>query len=658
MVLRDAHESSPSDCPYCHRPLRPETPDRQREARPVPTQNDSFVSPEYFRLLKLANDNNDEPQQHSPPSSPTRRLVQPAFSTPNGTPVGSSEDPEFLTSTPAAASRSAGNSIRKEALSPGFFKRFLVEEKVLGSGGKGIVLLVRHELDGVSLGNFACKRVPVGDDHSWLEKVLIEVQLLQKLSHPNLVSYRHVWLEEIKIHRFGPPVICAFILQQYCNAGDLLHFVVGSSQPTSTNEQLKAQARRRSKGESQRPSLRSRKLTFDEIASFFKDIVAGLAHLHEANYIHRDLKPSNCLLNNTGNDLICLISDFGEVQAENVVRKSTGHTGTISYCAPEVLRKDASGNYGNFTTKSDIFSLGMILYFMCFGRLPYTSAENIQEEFEDLDQLRTEISTWSGFREEKKERPDLPDQLYTFLKRLLALDPTERPSAVEVLQAIDSGKGLKMENLSRSGRVGSGLGSSSSSSTRIHSIDSPRPGTPLPGKYQLLPFPNLQRSLQHRTPSHSLISLRRRPARITHLDQVLTPDFQDQRCFSSTTTYTPAPPSAIDNLLPPSSLLAERTKRAQHLDECEPTHPHSLPEESTVPSEGGKYYTAMFAAGYEAMGRVCQSGYCGARFDQQELGYYGSLVRGTYAVYLQCLGRWKVVCWAQLGLVRDLGWGY
>lgn len=78
------------------------------------------------------------------------------------------------------------------------------------------MLLVRHVLDGVSLGHFACKRVPVGrylcvfsilpteliglgDNHDWLEKVLKEVQLLQQLSHTNLVSYRHVWLENIQI---------------------------------------------------------------------------------------------------------------------------------------------------------------------------------------------------------------------------------------------------------------------------------------------------------------------------------------------------------------------------------------------------------------------------------------------------------------------------
>jgi serine/threonine protein kinase len=221
-----------------------------------------------------------------------------------------------------------------------------------------------------------------------------------------------------------------------------------------------------------------RKLSFEEIYSFFKDITSGLAHLHNSNYIHRDLKPSNCLLHKDGNEFRCLISDFGEVQAENVVRKNTGSTGTISYCAPEVLRKDEFGRYGNFTTKSDIFSLGMILYFMCFGRLPYASANSIQEEFEDIDLLRAEISSWSGFHDERRERPELPNQLYEFLKRLLATSPIDRPSANEILTAIQTEKGLDNPSRSRNASNG-GL-----SGRIIQNFDSPiPPGTPVNGKF-------------------------------------------------------------------------------------------------------------------------------------------------------------------------------
>jgi len=316
--------------------------------------------------------------------------------------------------------------------------------------------------------------------------VLIEVELLAKLSHPNLVSYRHVWLEDMKLNRFGPSVACAFILQQYCNEGDLLNYVTGGQPKETTKEELKAQMRRKSKGHAERPQdlfATHRQLPFEEIYSLFKDITSGLAYLHAANYIHRDLKPSNCLLHREGRNLTCLISDFGEVQPENAVRKSTGSTGTISYCAPEVLKRDASGRYGNFTAKSDIFSLGMILYFMCFGRLPYQSANAVQEELEDIDLLRAEITDWKGFHDERRERPDLPSKLYQLLKKLLATNPAERPSANEVLSVMRNESSL--DGVARGPRSSSpSLGLSG---RRIQNLDSPMaPGTPVPGPSSLI----------------------------------------------------------------------------------------------------------------------------------------------------------------------------
>ncbi|KAL8952426.1 MAG: hypothetical protein Q9222_001661 [Ikaeria aurantiellina] len=208
--------------------------------------------------------------------------------------------------------------------------------------------------------------------------------------------------------------------------------------------QLKARIRRQSQHDPERPdSIRSRKLPLEEIYSFFKDIASGLHHLHVNGYVHRDLKPSNCLLHDPGNGLLrVLVSDFGEVQLENMVRSSTGATGTILWCAPEVLRQDEDGELGNFSTKSDIFSLGMILYFLCFSRLPYRHADILNEENEDLEQLRAEITSWSGLREERKLRPDLPEKLYTFLRRLLSLVPADRPSAEEILHGIKTGSGL------------------------------------------------------------------------------------------------------------------------------------------------------------------------------------------------------------------------
>ncbi|KAL4922544.1 kinase-like domain-containing protein [Aspergillus aurantiobrunneus] len=369
-----------------------------------------------------------------PPSSPdsttsqSRRFVQPA-----------------LADRPSSGSNYSrihtGHGISSAAFTPDYFRKFFVEESVLGKGGKGVVLLVKHVLDGVSLGQYACKRVPVGDDHQWLEKVLIEVQLLQHLSHQNLVSYRHVWLENAKITTFGPSVPCAFILQQYCNAGDLHNYICGSMQTSTTPHELKQRLRRKSKGGPDAPiDLREpRKLHFDEIYSFFKDITSGLRYLHASGYIHRDLKPNNCLLHNTSDGIRVLVSDFGEVQPQDAIRMSTGATGTVSYCAPEVLRREyPDGPFANFTFKSDIFSLGMILYFLCFAQLPYRNADLIHEEREDLDKLREEIMDWAGF-DQGRMRSDLPEQLYTFLRRLLSVNPDVRPSADEVLSGLEVG---------------------------------------------------------------------------------------------------------------------------------------------------------------------------------------------------------------------------
>ncbi|KAJ6438731.1 calcium-dependent protein kinase [Purpureocillium lavendulum] len=323
--------------------------------------NHEYVNPDYFRMLRAGNHNF---HTANGPPSPVRRLASPRW---RGAGRGESDTPR--------------------SLQPNYFKTFFVEETVLGRGGKGVVLLVRHEIDGCQLGHFACKRVPVGDDHAWLEKVLIEVELLAKLSHPNLVSYRHVWLED-----------------QYCNSGDLHQYVVGGAPHETTKEELKAQMRRRSKGQAELPhNLNARpQLSFEDIYSLFKDVTSGVAYLHAANYIHRDLKPSNCLLHKEGGKMRCLISDFGEVQPENAV-----------------LKLDAAGQYGNFTTKSDMFSLGMILYFMCFGRLPYRSQCH-SGELEDIEQLRDEIWTGRGSKTSVESDPTCRLGCTSFLETPIA----------------------------------------------------------------------------------------------------------------------------------------------------------------------------------------------------------------------------------------------
>ena len=526
LVLRNAADTNHGDvelanCPLCHRPMREGSRGRHR-GRPDPSAE--FINPNYFRMLK-----NSLPSSasSSTPPSPRRRLVQPAL------PDGPTSD------GPARAPPSQG--ISSAAFSQDYFKRFFVEERVLGKGGKGVVLLVKHELDGVSLGHYACKRVPVGDDHEWLEKVLGEVQLLQHLSHQNLVSYRHVWLENAKFSTFGPSVPCAFILQQYCNAGDLHNYIYGSTQHSDTAQQLKERLRRKSKAtpEPFTASSGPRTLQLDQIYSFFRDITSGLCHLHINGYIHRDLKPHNCLLHETSDGIRVLVSDFGEVQSQDAMRKSTGATGTVSYCAPEVLRQEyPDGPFGNFTFKSDIFSLGMILYFLCFAELPYASADIINEENEDLDQLRDEITRWAGFDNARRKRPDLPEKLYTFLERLLSVDPSRRPTADEVLNGIQAGANAT-ENFRF--RRTSSTDPDLSGASRIRAVDSPRP--------------SMERALS--------------PTKKMPLGPIT---FRRDSMFDSSGSGGSATPSSDAALEGPSSLSPERDLVVRHRHSASPPH--------------------------------------------------------------------------------------
>jgi serine/threonine protein kinase len=459
------HAVELTECPLCHRPYRDdasgsrdsEDSHRGRSFNP----NEPFVDPEYFGMLAAS-------QRATPdgsrPGTPSQRRVPAALRSGRSRDVSGSAEPpaEGAECVGSAPSAQTAEGISSSAFSPGFFKQFFVEKGLLGKGGNGVVMLVEHIMDRVSLGQFACKRVPVGNNHSWLEKVLVEVKLLQKIPHRNLVQYHWVWLEDHQPNRFGPSIPCLWILQEYCNGGDLHTYVLGPKEEPSTAERLKQRLRRKSKNDPEPPrELRGpSKLTFDEIFSFFRDITSGLHHLHAKGYIHRDLKPSNCLLQRDGNKTRVLISDFGEVQAAGTKRGSTGATGTISYCAPEVLRRETpDGTFGNFSIKSDVFSLGMIVYFMCFGRLPYSNADDINEENEDLDELRAEITKWPGFDDETRARPDLPEKLYRFLKRLLSVDPNERPTTADILDSI-RGTG----NLSSDAEEGS---------QRVSSLDSP-----------------------------------------------------------------------------------------------------------------------------------------------------------------------------------------
>jgi tetratricopeptide (TPR) repeat protein len=153
------------------------------------------------------------------------------------------------------------------------------------------------------------------------------------------------------------------------------------------------------------------------------DLCRALAYIHQRGLIHRDLKPSNVLITQDG---VCKLTDFGivkELDPETDVQKSTTLVGTWAYASPEQISGRAIDN------RSDLYSLGVILYTMLTGRRPFVAKD------------------MSGYLELHRDQapvtpielvPSTPQQLNTICMRLLQKVPRNRfQSAQEILYQLE-----------------------------------------------------------------------------------------------------------------------------------------------------------------------------------------------------------------------------
>ena len=151
-------------------------------------------------------------------------------------------------------------------------------------------------------------------------------------------------------------------------------------------------------------------------------IAAGLSAAHGQGLVHRDVKPSNILLEN-GVERV-KITDFGLARAVDDVCMTQSGTvaGTPHYMSPE------QAGAGRIDHRSDLFSLGSILYAMCVGRPPFRS-----ETMMGILKRVTE-ETPSPVRE---LNPEIPDWMVAIVMRMLEKNPDDRfPSASEVSQLL------------------------------------------------------------------------------------------------------------------------------------------------------------------------------------------------------------------------------
>jgi serine/threonine protein kinase len=245
--------------------------------------------------------------------------------------------------------------------------------RVIGEGTYSVICLLQST---ATREYHACKVVPraVLEHADLLMYFERELRILQTIRHPNVVRLTDVLYTQSVI----------YVVMEYCACGDLL---VAIQERGCLDD---AQCRRA-----------------------FRDILLGLAYLHARGIAHRDVKPENILLDGEGT---AKLSDFGLSQEIAPDRLLSTRCGSFAYCAPEVLRGEEYDG-----RRVDVWSLGILLYAMCSGRLPWTSHKDIE--------ICAQIVAG------KFAMPMLAsDGAKRVIARMLAQEPDRRPTVPELLQ--------------------------------------------------------------------------------------------------------------------------------------------------------------------------------------------------------------------------------
>lgn len=111
-------------------------------------------------------------------------------------------------------------------------------------------------------------------------------------------------------------------------------------------------------------------LDSSEVLDFTIQTAKALEHAHSKGIIHRDIKPQNIMLLKDG---MIKVADFGIASLENTIEENNGETvGSVHYIAPEQARGEAPD------ARSDIYSLGIVMYEMLTGKLPYVGNSDVE----------------------------------------------------------------------------------------------------------------------------------------------------------------------------------------------------------------------------------------------------------------------------------------
>lgn len=269
--------------------------------------------------------------------------------------------------------------------------------ETLGRGGMGVVYLARHlHLNQL----FAIKmlRNYEIDDSRSSDKFVREAQVVADLRHRGIVQVHHFAMHH------GQP----YLVMEYLPAGSL------------------------------DKKLKSSLYTPRDAAVLASRLAEALQAAHDKNIIHRDLKPHNILLTEQGEPKI---TDFGLARRTDItLTREHSYLGTPPYMPPEQAR----GDIANVDERSDIYSLGAILYEMLTGRPPFRGSNDIETMRMVCDAEVVAVRTL---------QPRVPIELETICLHCLQKDPARRYSSASLLcrdlQAYLSNQPISVRPISR-----------------------------------------------------------------------------------------------------------------------------------------------------------------------------------------------------------------
>ena len=256
--------------------------------------------------------------------------------------------------------------------------RYKIEKKI-GEGGMAYVYEAKDKL----LNRVVAVKVlrpEFVDDQEFLKKFKREAEAVASLSHPNIVNVYDVG-EDGKVH---------YIVMEYVNGKNLKEIIQEEG-------------------------------TLDEYTALdiTKQIAMALGCAHKRGIIHRDIKPHNILISNEGRS-IAKVADFGIAKAvsNSTMTNIGGVIGSVHYFSPE----QAKGKF--VTNNADLYSLGIVLYEMLTGKLPFRGDTPVSIA---LQHINDDIE----FTEEEKIR--IPQSVRTIIKKLTEKNSADRYQTAEEL---------------------------------------------------------------------------------------------------------------------------------------------------------------------------------------------------------------------------------